>query len=320
MKYLNASYNMIDMESFDYIERFQSLQSLQLNHIKTNGSFIRMKLNKIQYLNLNSCHYIESDQMKLILNDIWKTVLTLKISESIITSNDFYDSYKNYINVNDNNDNDLIESFPLEYIDLSWNEDIESCHICPLLLRCPNIRHAIFRCCSSFDSTVLKVLSKTSQMNLIELNMSRCLNVNNDAIFTLAKYCPNLLFLDISWSFITTESIIDLLNHCKDIQTLILQGCKGLGEDLIDYLLIDTNMLINEMKGIPSQTDQSHHQHQTNIIPLYNSQDLKFLDLSWVNMISKSLASKLTKIRTGLRVLDYYNELYENGDVIAEFL
>lgn len=48
---------------------------------------------------------------------------------------------------------------------------------------------------------------------------------------------------------------------------------------------------------------------------------LHFLDLSWVNMLSKELAIQLTSgCRTDLSLLDYYGEVYQRGKVVADFL
>ena len=47
---------------------------------------------------------------------------------------------------------------------------------------------------------------------------------------------------------------------------------------------------------------------------------LHFIDFGWVNMFSKQMGVQLSAHRPGLHVVDYYNEVYLDGDAIADFM
>jgi hypothetical protein len=154
------------------------------------------------------------------------------------------------------------------------------------------------------------VFGSVAAMNYATLecmNFSRCSPLTDDSILALAGIhtpqlvalfeensvqitvpalpCLNLVKLDISWSLVSNAGITLLLKACIRLESLCLQGCKSITEE---------------------------------VCPEFgNAGSLLTLDLGWVDGMPETAAQEIVKQRRhrGLRgpfkVFDYYGEKHE---------
>ena len=66
------------------------------------------------------------------------------------------------------------------------------------------------------------------------LNIALCVDISDEAIATLISL-RSLRVLNVAWSLISDNTVKSLLRFCP-LQIFILQGCKELTSNLIDYL------------------------------------------------------------------------------------
>lgn len=172
---------------------------------------------------------------------------------------------------------------PLIRVDLSWCEELSSQVIGDLLFLCPNLTMLALRS-THVDSATIRIAAETC-LHLTEVLVPRCDGIDDEAVLALAKI-GMVRSLDVSWTFVSDQSVLELLTHCPFLEKLDLDGCKQLTTAIFD-------MLFNKVTA-PS---------------------LQYLGLGWVNMCSKQLAESLSIVRPACRISDYYKEVYLAGEV-----
>lgn len=236
---------------------------------------------------------------------------------------------------------DRCHAYPMVSLDLSWCENLESEAIGKALRRMPSLRRALLRATKA-DSDTVSIIAKYCPY-LVELNLARCDAIDDNALTALARAAEErsesfLRSLDLSWSLVSDTGLIPLLTISRHMEALGLQGCKSLSAGLVLYLLDDQRFPLHssvaETVRSQNMTTRNESTGRAEMAGLHRERspspsvmavgmavpDLQFIDLSWVNMFHKDLAVRLSKARRHLKVVDYYNEVYENGKVIAEFI
>jgi hypothetical protein len=79
---------------------------------------------------------------------------------------------------------------------------------------------------------------------LANLNLFRCHQLTDDALEYLARGCPELALLDLSYTMITDRGIV-ALSGLQKLHTLNVQGCKMLSDRGIGKLTRDLPALVN---------------------------------------------------------------------------
>jgi hypothetical protein len=197
---------------------------------------------------------------------------------------------------------------PLERLELSWCENVDLRALELLCQHSHELKVAAFRN-TCLNSSCVRMLAENNG-NLMELHLARCADLENTAAFAVAANCPQLRLLDVSWAFISDDGIISILVECKYLQVLLVQGCKHLTIDLVNWLL----------SSHPKNSSQTITTEEAVTPPRVSEGSLTCIDFGWVNMFNKQMAVALSKSKQGLYVVDYYNEVYVDGVVIADFL
>jgi F-box/leucine-rich repeat protein 2/20 len=117
--------------------------------------------------------------------------------------------------------------------------------------------------------------------NLTYLNLSRCNGISDVTLHALALHCPALQVLHVSWTTVTTEAVVLLLQKCCCLTRLSLQGCKSVLHDVAEHII--------------------------------NAEHLVWVDLSWVNDISPELVADIVALKPGFCAIDYYGEEVRSG-------
>lgn len=120
--------------------------------------------------------------------------------------------------------------------------------------------------------------------NLKTLSLQGCRCVNDSLLAVLSKYCPNLVYLDLSrCRQLDMVNDATWLNTCasvwKDLAVLHLNACKDISDFLVskiaDTLPLIVDLSISGCKGIKTTTWQKLAK---------NASSLKYLDLSRSDM------------------------------------
>lgn len=73
-------------------------------------------------------------------------------------------------------------------------------------------------------------LIENSNNNLLKLDLEG-LNVSNNVVITVCNYCNNLYYLNINYSYMITDKIIELLSiQCSSLQVLLVSSCHRLSD------------------------------------------------------------------------------------------
>ena len=170
----------------------------------------------------------------------------------------------------------------LMVLDLSWNEAVEDDSVCKVLERSPRLEMLKLRACETIGARVVHSAAMHCP-NLYKINVARCNHVSDAAIVALAQNCPRLRDVNVAWSDCDDSGASSLLKMCRELTHLSVSGCKTVSKEGIE------NGVVN---------------HPT----------LRWVDASWVNAISESVAQafvaqrKLASPTVSLEVVDYYNE------------
>lgn len=74
------------------------------------------------------------------------------------------------------------------------------------------------------------------------LNLNGLDLLTNESLMILAKSCPNLITLDVSWvRAVTDVFLIDLFNTSKNLESINIYGCNFLSEDVVNNDWINGN-------------------------------------------------------------------------------
>lgn len=189
---------------------------------------------------------------------------------------------------------------PLKLLDIGWCEDVDTSALGLLFPLTPALEVAVLRGTDCNAQTIFSIALNCRRLQ--ELHIARCHEIDDTAIVQVARCCHHIRFLDISWSLVTDGAVSDVIRYCEKLEILYLQGCKHLTANIINVLLLETK-----------ESDNRHHLESI-------ASNLRLIDLSWVNMFSKELAVSLSTHRSEMYVVDYYNDLYLHGEIIAEFV
>ncbi|XP_014856716.1 PREDICTED: F-box/LRR-repeat protein 13-like isoform X1 [Poecilia mexicana] len=87
----------------------------------------------------------------------------------------------------------------------------------------PFVTHLNMRGCQSTKWSSLKYISECR--NLQELNLSECLAITDMMIQRITEGCPCLLYLNLSYTLITNQSLRAIISNCLSLQYLGLAHC-----------------------------------------------------------------------------------------------
>ena len=79
--------------------------------------------------------------------------------------------------------------------------------------------------------------SEKKLKNLVQLDLSRCLEIDNEVLETIAKNCPNLESLTLNGlKKITDDGMIFLITYCKKIRSLNLRRIDTLTDKFLSQI------------------------------------------------------------------------------------
>ncbi|XP_054883364.1 dynein regulatory complex subunit 6 isoform X2 [Poeciliopsis prolifica] len=93
----------------------------------------------------------------------------------------------------------------------------------------PFVTHLNLRGCHSTKWSSLKYISECK--NLQELNLSECLAISDMMIHKITEGCPCLLYLNLSYTLITNQSLKAIFRNCHSLQYLSLAHCRRFTDD-----------------------------------------------------------------------------------------
>jgi hypothetical protein len=166
----------------------------------------------------------------------------------------------------------------LKVLDISWCEELTSVDICKIIHRCCNLTTLQMQATKA-DSSCLYACAE-SCLYLEVLNVSRCGDISSDSLIKLcqSKVKSTLQSINLSWSEIDDESVMQLCYICDKLKVIVLQGCKYLTSKILDDVLFDSKIC----------------------------RLLQFIDLSWVNMFSSDMAIQLSLNRKDALIVGKY--------------
>eukprot|EP00602_Paraphysomonas_sp_CaronLab_P005257 CAMPEP_0185038186 /NCGR_PEP_ID=MMETSP1103-20130426/33522_1 /TAXON_ID=36769 /ORGANISM="Paraphysomonas bandaiensis, Strain Caron Lab Isolate" /LENGTH=481 /DNA_ID=CAMNT_0027576501 /DNA_START=21 /DNA_END=1466 /DNA_ORIENTATION=- len=279
---LDVSHNEASATSLLQLSSLPVLQWLNLSFLCGVHEFsLPLQSRNLKSLDLSALHGLDDQAIEdMLLGTHILTFLTeLRLTESSVSSACFRNIFSSSCS------EDGGGRLPLELLDISWCENIEATDISKVVRLCPLLRSLLLRSSRADADTVLTVAA--SCPSLTELQVSRCDDISDICLQELCTL-KGLQSLDVSWASIQNQSTVSFLWSCQTLRVLSLQGCKGLGVDVVDALI----------QGAAPQ--------------------LKFLDLGWVNMFSSTLAETLSGTRRDLIVVDYYMQVYIGGVIVAD--
>ncbi|OAF64468.1 hypothetical protein A3Q56_07819, partial [Intoshia linei] len=103
----------------------------------------------------------------------------------------------------------------------------------------PFLLHLNFRGCNKLTIKTFSYLNQCK--NIQDLNLSRCLSINDQAIEQICKGCKILIYLNISYTNIGNNSIRSIANNLKNILYLSLSFCRNFDDTSLEYYGICSN-------------------------------------------------------------------------------
>lgn len=103
-----------------------------------------------------------------------------------------------------------------------------------LSMNCCNLEELGLQGCSNITDSGLTVLVEGCK-RLKQIDLNKCSNIGDIGISSISKACSSsLLTLKLLDCYkIGDESIISLAKHCKNLETLIIGGCRELSDESI---------------------------------------------------------------------------------------
>ena len=234
----------------------------------------------IQKLNAKSLPNVPAEIWTKLIGPCLSEMLILKLGE---TNLDWSAVLEKYEMLNGPLVGANADDLPLQVLDLSWNDSVDEDSVCRVLQKSPNLEVLKMRACETIGSRTVNIAAEYCPQ-LCKINMARCNHVSNIAVLALARSCIKLKYVNLAWSDCGSEGMLSLLQQCQDLVILNVSGCK--------------TIIVNEIED-----DVVEHP------------SLTYLDCSWVNAVSESIAMawvsrrKSLKPSLKLQVVDYYNEI-----------
>jgi len=168
----------------------------------------------------------------------------------------------------------------LEFLDLSWCQQITSGPIIDIVCACPNVRVIKLRRIDGITDAVVDAITQAYATQLQVLDLRRCSEITSESLLELYKL-TSVEKLSLSWIQGATDEVVDrILKGCDNLKQLKLEGCKAL-----------------TLRGIECLASET---------PPPCAVNLKLLDLSWCNSFTSQTLEKIASTFTQLTVLDYY--------------
>lgn len=239
-------------------------------------------------LNLSGLHTISTADMERTLCSIFPFLneIVLRMSPldgdallRLIDSVENPTEHDNHIEPDD--DALSVHALSLRVVDLEWCGELSANSIEMLLTRNePEVLQQLsLRAVSCVESSLLMRVMPFCR-SLVKLNLARCDDVDDRGAEAIAASCQRLRFLDISWSSVTDAGLLCCLRSCSVLEVLSLQGCKHL-----TYITFAALMSVRHR-------DDAVAERYYEI-----GNRLHFLDFSWVNMFSTTMAAQLSRCR-----------------------
>lgn len=260
---LDYSYNAATAISLERISKLSALNKLSLSQLKDIEEFDPPILSALQYLDASGMSSQFSGNMRRMLEPSVLRLVELRIGESCLLTEDLVAVTSA-----------LCQPLQLKLIDMSWCEELTAESMSDFAAACPNLETLALQS-TKMNSPGIQTVARHCQA-LKVLNLSRCVDIDNDALLCLSLHC-HLNSIDISWAPVGSEGLLTFLDRTSSLSVLCLQGCKT-----IDQLVMDRFLGID-----------------TNARPL----QLSFLDLSWVNICSEHHARSISLAWPGLFVV-----------------
>jgi hypothetical protein len=280
---LDYSFNCASAEGLRCVSRdVPQLSLLRLGHLNDvedcDGDLCGPR--GLSALSLAGLPTLSSPAVSGFLLSSLDTLLDLRLAESQIESSDV-----------DRICSGMARHLALTHLDLSWCENVTAVHLARFVCMCPRLLTLLLQS-TKLDSCALIQIAACCPL-LETINISRCVDIEDHALESLLN-CPKLTSLDVGWAPIGTDALVRVLEGAPSMQVISLQGCKSVTPVLFEAL---------SLRGRGC---------------LFLAPRLRFLDLSWVNMCSETLARSFSQVRSDVFVVDYYLQGFREGLLVAE--
>lgn len=200
---------------------FLAYSALSLKHSKNGFSYHQLIWFLKRKISVNSITFssgVDAEELNLMLRTLHRRPTVSRVTELNLS----------YCASPSPRDYDMILHFNnLESVSLSCcSHSITKLMLTQLGKHCP--------CLSSLDlshthvSTVAVIAVAKKCSSLTSLNLSRCVNIRDDALVALAQFCPTLCNLSLKHCpHITYGGVISVLHNCLALTTLNLRNCDG---------------------------------------------------------------------------------------------
>ncbi|TXG56852.1 hypothetical protein EZV62_018165 [Acer yangbiense] len=165
---------------------------------------------------------------------------------------------------------------------------------------CHNLEELVLQGCINIsDSGITELVNGCQNIKILDIN--KCSNVGDVGILSVSKSCSSSLktlkLLDCYK--VGDESILSLAKFCKNLETLIIGGCRDITDDSIKFLAAARQISLRNLRmdWCLNITDSS-----LNCI-LTQCRNLEALDISCCEEVSDAAFQGLGEIELSLKVL-----------------
>ncbi|KAH9623673.1 hypothetical protein KSS87_000249 [Heliosperma pusillum] len=155
-------------------------------------------------------------------------------------------------------------------------------------------------CKNNMNDLVLTLAPKFTRLQTLILRQDKP-QLEDNAIETVASFCPDLRELDLSKSFkLTDRSLYALAHGCPNLTKLNISGCTAFSDDAVAYLTSFCKKLksLNLCGCVRAATDRALQ------AIAYNCRELQTLNLGWCENVGDSGVTSLAYCCPNLRALD----------------
>ncbi|XP_074660849.1 uncharacterized protein LOC141913270 [Tubulanus polymorphus] len=120
----------------------------------------------------------------------------------------------------------------LKHLDIRGCKHVKDMSIHKIVRHCVGLESiALANVPGITNSAVVEIATYLPQIRSIDI--SGCKQINDIGVRTLASSCPTLTYIDISSTAITHRSLSVIADQCRHLQTLKVNFCKDLTEDVL---------------------------------------------------------------------------------------
>lgn len=133
----------------------------------------------------------------------------------------------------------------LQIVELEHCRLLSDISLIYLAKNCKFIRHLVLnRNCSITDHGIT-VVCKACRGHLEKISLSACESITSTSVYAVAKYVPNLTYLDVSYNDnINDSSIVEIAKGCKRLRSLGLSSCEQITDLCMTKLITQCSRLI----------------------------------------------------------------------------